>query len=247
MSDFVQRNYLHPPITEAVIEIRIEHEFKKEEQEKLARQLNRTYPNLSIEEAMDVKIDGNELNVQRVHSSFRLSSSDEEDLLVLRPSSFSLSRLAPYAGWPEFIERARRDWAIWLRHMPRRPVVRLGIRYINRIDIPAPGDRTVNPSDYLLIVPNVPDIVSRPISNYVVQIEAPTHMEHWSTRVVSRHVSPPPLVGYVSLLLDIDNSRTEAIPQRPDELWETVWEARSLKNQIFENCITDTARALFDK
>jgi uncharacterized protein (TIGR04255 family) len=36
-----------------------------------------------------------------------------------------------------------------------------------------------------------------------------------------------------------------AIPAREEEIWEIVGSLRSKKNQIFESCITDETRKLF--
>jgi uncharacterized protein (TIGR04255 family) len=64
-----------------------------------------------------------------------------------------------------------------------------------------------------------------------------------------RHTStivPAALINHYSLLLDIDVFRTEQIPNRDDELWKVVDEVRGVKDGIFEGCITQKSRELFD-
>jgi uncharacterized protein (TIGR04255 family) len=46
--------------------------------------------------------------------------------------------------------------------------------------------------------------------------------------------------------LDIDLFRTENIPGREQDLWECIESVRELKNSIFETCITDASRRLFE-
>jgi uncharacterized protein (TIGR04255 family) len=56
----------------------------------------------------------------------------------------------------------------------------------------------------------------------------------------------PPLVGFAALVLDIDVFRETNIPRRDEDLWALVNRIRTYKNNIFETCITDQSRALFD-
>ena len=56
----------------------------------------------------------------------------------------------------------------------------------------------------------------------------------------------PPLIGFVSLALDLDVFREANLPQRDDDLWDIVNRMRGHKNRIFESCITDRARTLFN-
>jgi len=58
-------------------------------------------------------------------------------------------------------------------------------------------------------------------------------------------MSPAPLINHVSMVLDIDVFRTDQIPGRDADLWDCIDTVRSLKNAIFEACITDEARKLF--
>jgi len=58
---------------------------------------------------------------------------------------------------------------------------------------------------------------------------------------------PSPLIGYASFALDIDLIRDYEVPQADDDLWAYLSEVRRIKNSIFESCVTDKARALFEK
>src|SRR5262249_40067272 len=122
---------------------------------------------------------------------------------------------------------------------------RIGIRYINRIDIPIKQSEILDIEAYLRFVPRVPDFSKRPFSGFWTQVTKPTDLPHWNVSVTSTIVSPAPLINHVSVALDIDVFRSEQIPGRDAELWECVDAVRSLKNAIFESCITDEARRLF--
>src|ERR1700730_9369430 len=96
----------------------------------------------------------------------------------------------------------------------------------------------INPRDYLLFSPQDPGISSAPMQGYVVQITKVTDVPHWRACRTSTLVSPPALANPLSFLFDIDVFRTEEIPRRDDELSAVVDEARTIKNDIFERCIT---------
>jgi uncharacterized protein (TIGR04255 family) len=125
------------------------------------------------------------------------------------------------------------------------PLIRLGIRYINRIDVPIKQALMIDIDAYLVFRPEIPNFAKSPLTGFMVQATKPTDHLHWNVSVSSTMMSPPPLIDHFSLVLDIDVFRTEQIPGREPDLWATVDEARPIKNCIFESCITDEARKLF--
>lgn len=84
------------------------------------------------------------------------------------------------------------------------------------------------------------------MASYAVQVVFPLGDD---CNLVLNSSSMPlsPLVGFTSLLLDIDISRDINLPKKDDAIWELLDQIRSHKNSIFEKCITDRSRALFDQ
>ncbi|MHB9102848.1 MAG: TIGR04255 family protein [Sulfuricella sp.] len=103
-----------------------------------------------------------EINQQE--NGHRLSTEDMTQLLMLWPSSFNLSQLAPYPGWDNFFDRFVRDWSIWKRTIGFQKISRIGVRYINRIDIPVTGTITKY-EEFLNIYPKLPESLD-PIFGY---------------------------------------------------------------------------------
>jgi uncharacterized protein (TIGR04255 family) len=63
-----------------------------------------------------------------------------------------MSHLAPYENWNAVRDEARRLWALYRSIAKPSKLIRLAVRYINRIDMPLPlGDF----KDYLRTVPDV--------------------------------------------------------------------------------------------
>jgi uncharacterized protein (TIGR04255 family) len=240
-------NYGHAPITEAVIQLVTSSAVNGAERGKVARRLKALYPNSQPLQTFNINISatgGPGVAVGPQPQGFRLSSDDQADIVLIQHNGVVISRLAPYPGWEKFRERATAVWTEWRAATSNPPVSRIGVRYINRIDVPYVNEPMIDPRDYVLFSPQDPGISSAPMQGYVVQITKLTDVPHWLTSVASTLVSPPPLLDHISILFDIDVFRTEEIPRRDDELWAVVDEARTIKNEIFERCITKKTREL---
>jgi uncharacterized protein (TIGR04255 family) len=183
--------------------------------------------------------------VQQQPQGYRLRSVDQADILMIFADGIAASRVPPYPGWEHLRERAYAAWAQWRRNVAASTPKRIGVRYINRLDVPIKGAAIIDIDDYLRFSPRIPDYSKKPLNGFWMLATRPTDIEHWSTTVTSSIVSPPPLINHVSLLLDIDVFRTEQIPHRDADLWDCIDPIRELKNAIFEACITDQARKLF--
>lgn len=240
-------NYGRAPITEAVIHLRTSNAVSETERKKVARRLKALYSHSQPQQSFNININatgGPNVAVEPEPQGFRLTSDDETDIVLIQHNGVVISRLAPYPGWQKFRERAFAAWTEWRAATSNHTVSRIGVRYINRIDIPYANEPIIHPRDYLFFSPEDPGISSAPMQGYVVQITKLTDVPHWLTSVASTVVSPPPLLNHISILFDIDVFRTEEIPRRDDELWAVVDEARNIKNKIFERCITNKTREL---
>jgi uncharacterized protein (TIGR04255 family) len=240
--------YPKPPITEGVIHLSVEGTATLEELQKLVKRFAKEdYPQQETLTAINLTINttGGAATVQQQLQGYRLKSTDQADIVVVFSDGIATSRVAPYPGWEYLRERAHRSWEHWRRHIKHTALKRIGIRYINRIDVPIKEAEIVEIDAFLRFAPHVPDFSKRPLTGFLVQATRPTDLEHWSASVTSTIMAPAPLINHVSLVLDIDVFRTEQIPGRDDDLWNCIDAVRPLKNAIFEACITDQARKLF--
>jgi uncharacterized protein (TIGR04255 family) len=218
-----------------------------EELQKLVKRFAKDYPQEETLSAINVAINttGGAMTVQQHAQGYRVRSIDQADIVVIFPDGIAASRVPPYPGWEHLRERARAAWAEWRRSVTSSAPKRIGIRYINRLDVPIEEAEIIDIDDYLRFSPRIPDFSKRPLNGFWVQATRPTDVEHWSATITSYLLSPPPLINHVSLVLDIDVFRTEQVPHRDADLWNCIDPVRELKNAIFEACITDQARKLF--
>ena len=238
-------NYPRPPITEAVIELKYGEQTEVSAVERIARKFAKNYPISEDQEGVELQIDTKSTEVKRERnwSGKKLNSVDQVDIVMVRTDAFSCIRLAPYNGWDEFFSRARAGWDSVLSVLSRRKISRIGVRYINRLDIPISGTASVSIVDFLNVGPNLPAI-GGPISQYAFQATRPINSDGCSVTISSGTV-PSPLLGHISLTLDIDVFADQISLIRDEDIWGLVMRIRDHKNRIFEASITDRARELF--
>ena len=242
------QRYKRPPITEAVIEVRFSEAVSDQQLRKVSHGFARHYPGEQILENAEVQLNVGDLvsapTAQWVpgRQSYRRASSTEAELAIIAPTSLIVSQLPDYPGWDAFSDRFGRDWALWKQEVGYRKIARLGIRYINRLDLPVDGP-VVDEDRYLNLYPRTPDAFG-PTQSYGIQASFRSGPVSGSI-VINSGIVPSPLEGRLSIMLDIDVSRERELPQRDDDLQTLLRDFRAEKNRIFEACITDRARELF--
>lgn len=236
--------YKRPPIVEAVIEIRLEQPLSRDEVDKLLTRFKPDYPFSGPHPLYEVALDVAERRADfQEEIRYKLASPDQADVLLVATTHISCARLAPCIGWDALRARAERDWATWKRVVGYRKIQRVGVRYINRIDIPVATGETVKIETYLRVYPETGGM--RTLTGYAMQLSGPLGEDNCGL-VVNSSLVPSPLVDHVSVTLDIDVSREGDVPQRDDEMWALIDRIRIYKNHVFEASVTDKARELFN-
>jgi len=177
-----------------------------------------------------------------IHS---FSNSDQTIFFRIESRKFHWSILPPYQGWESFEQRVVADLGRLTKKTGMPKLDRIGVRYTNRIDVLA-SDVASNVfpyEEYLSVNLELPPLLD-PHSGYAWRIEKPFFEGAAGATVVSSTV-PPELPGTIGVLLDTDVYVTSNLPTDAESLIERLRELRKLKNEIFEACITDKARASF--
>ena len=241
----------HAPIAEAVIEMRAHAEVPWEEsgiRSQLAPLLP-GYPKIESQSEFEheMQFGPGQDTVQRHRDlgwrGLRCESADHVHITQFNRDGFVFSRLRPYDRWEQFHAEAIRLWKIHRDLAAPSGVQRLGLRFINRIELPVDGPR---PDDYLRmtyeVLPEMSlsrvgffhrDVLAVPGYPYIV--------------VIVRTVQPIQAGGGkgFGLLLDIDVFSTEPFDLRDDLLTQRLAEMRWLKNKAFFGSITEQALESF--
>jgi uncharacterized protein (TIGR04255 family) len=244
-----EQPYKQPPITEAVIEIRFAVPNEDATIAKASADFKSHYPQENTVTNVAVQLylpTGPEIKTAAQtleKSGYRRSSTDQTQLLLLWPDNFVISQLAPYPGWDAFFERFSRDWEIWKRAIGYRKISRIGVRYINRIDIPLSGP-FLQYEQFLNIYAHLPESLG-PVSSYAVQAQMPLP-KIGCKLTLNSGIVPSPVLRHVSFVFDQDIGNEETPPQNDEGIYKLLNEIRVKKNSVFESCVTDQARRLFN-
>jgi uncharacterized protein (TIGR04255 family) len=240
-------NYLRPPITEAVIGIDFSTRLASALVGKVNSRFAKLYPqhqelqNVSVTFSVNVStsMTGQAETKKKGH---RRSSADMAELLVIWPSAFAVSQLAPYPGWDKFFARFKRDWKVWKSVVGFIEISRIGVRFINRVDIPLVNN-SAEYEKYLNIYPKLP--VSLPnLNSYAIQSVSSLE-DIGCSLTINSGVVPSPVLGKASFLLDFDIASGLNVPQNDSEVFKFLGRVRERKNEVFEASVSSSAKALF--
>ncbi|MCY1670169.1 TIGR04255 family protein [Novosphingobium sp. SL115] len=243
----ISQPYPAPPIIDAIVELRLKAPLDKREQERVVKAFKPFYDRHQETSEVDVQVKIEEGNIEAQTGPAKavhiLSNDDQNDFCRVEESKLHWSRLPPYEGWACFEDRIFRD----LKKMPKKigipSLERLGVRYRNRVDVPVDDDGICRYEDYVSVNLQLPTLLD-PHDGYQWKIE-----KHFRDRGISATVMsgimPSELPKTMAVLLDVDVYVIGDLPKDRDNLSNKLEEMRALKNEIFEACVTDKARASF--
>ncbi|MCV9942972.1 TIGR04255 family protein [Rhizobium sp. BT-175] len=233
--------YRVPPITESVVEFRFSTPVSFEAIEKREPKLKRNYPNVVSNIEVKANFSKSGMSGSQNPIGKKFTTRDQLQVMVVNADLLAIGQLAPYPGWDEFRERVKRDYLAHVEQFGRRQISRIGMRYINRIDVEA---QTAEVQDYLNVYPTTP-IKADGGMTFALQATQQLPNSKYGVTLQSASVEPP-VPRNLSFLLDIDVFRAVDIPSRDDHILELLEEMRIIKNSIFESSVTDQARKLFN-
>ena len=242
----VTEHYSHSPLTEAVIDLRVKlpKEVQLETLASIQSAREEDYPTrqnrIAVEGQFTTDLNAPPATASRTHIGYSFTSVDKRQVVQARLDGFTFSRLAPYENWESFRDEARQWWDIYRTMVKPEEVVRVAVRYINRLDFPLP---LKDFADYLRTVPEVSPELPQLLSNYFMQLQIPQE-DLKGMLILNQTIVPPPDADVVSILLDIDLFREDDIPDKENEMWQFFEQLRIRKNEVFEACITERTRGL---
>jgi uncharacterized protein (TIGR04255 family) len=246
-------NYRRAPITEAVIDLQYADKLPENDLDAVASKLKAHYLFTENLSEVSVKVDASKTGVPpRVdpvieNLGFKMASSDQADAVLLTKQGLTASRLAPYIGWESFRGIALRNYQLYRGIAGYRKLARMAVRYVNRLDLPLDDGGVVHEQEFVHVGPRLPAGLSpTPLHNFSQTMEGRLPALKSAFRITNA-ILPPAVLGTLALLLDIDIYRTTDVPQRDQDIWEFFDVLRTEKNRIFEQCVTDKAREMFDR
>lgn len=239
--------YVRPPVVEAVIGINFAQPITDAALATIDRRLSKHYLMHSDNDQMDLEMSttigadnrpvvGAQGRTTRGH---RRTNPSMDEIVILMPDSLTVAQLAPYVGWEAYFSRFQRDFAAHRKNGIHRLISRVGMRYINRVDIPTTGN-VVEHEQFINVYPHVPDVLGAMVG-FSMQVNFFLESIGCQTNISTMPVAPVTL-GHASFLVDIDIYKSITNPITDDALYGLLREMRREKNRIFEACVTERAR-----
>lgn len=240
-----KRRYKKSPITETVIDIRLNPVPGRtlDALSPIHEQIAYDYPNVQEMFKIMGQFRPNQAPTQKqIQIGVRFDSVDRRYVFQAGTEGFTVSRLAPYDHWEPFEKEARRLWAIYRQFADPIHAIRVAVRYINRIDISSPP---VELKDYLRTYPEISPDMPQMMSGMAMQILIP--QKDGIVLSLIQAMVPPPKPGLASIILDLDIFKESLTEFNSEEtIWKVLNDFRDIADHTFESCITDKARELFE-
>lgn len=163
----------------------------------------------------------------------KYTSSDNLHIAQFNKGAFVVSRLKPYENWGEFSKEALRLWAIYCNLLKPKDIKRIGLRFINRIDI---MQTTIELGDYYKYPPEPVRELGWPLNGYLHHdvIQVPETL--YSVNLIKTVQNNIP--GKIGLILDIDVFMPKQFEFNELRIIECLEEMCWVKNKIFFNNLT---------
>jgi uncharacterized protein (TIGR04255 family) len=241
------RHLRNAPITEALIDFRVSRATSPITEASLAglqASLQDSYPTSDRQFLAQFHIKGGtpQPNPEERFRGLMFKSPDQLTIAQFRVDGFTYNRLRPYPSWEAILAEAIRLWRIYVATVGPEAITRTAVRYINRLQLPAP---TIGLSEYLEAPPRVPEGYQAKMEGFLTRV---TLSASYGLSAIVTTASEPSLgTSDITIILDIDVF-SEAAELAPDDarLEPTLERLRTLKNRLFFESLTEDAVRVFE-
>jgi uncharacterized protein (TIGR04255 family) len=193
---------------------------------------------------VDFEVEGQEQAIQNTGSitdRMQFLREDERALIQVGLDLLVVNHLKPYSNWQAFKRMIARALEVYRQVANPQAINRIGLRYINRLDIP---ENKTEIEDYLLAVPTVPSAVPQVFASWKQRVEIP-FIEANGLLVIQSSSVFQEGQETVAFLLDLDFITIQARLVTLDSAMEWVDRAHDEIEKVFEACVTPKAKQLF--
>lgn len=241
-----ERHYERPPIVEALCEIYFTgSRWDPTIPGLFYERVRADYPQKSQMAGVGIEVQLSPAQTETrplpVEPRMRFGRHDNSRLLQLARDLLVINQLLPYPRYEDWREEVHRGLGMYRELAAPGGINRIGVRYINRINVPNPPIRM---EDYFRVYPQIPPELSDAHGPFMLQVAMiPICAGHQLT--VALGMSPPERPGTMSFLLDLYDLLLLGGRDAFGEMRRLLDEAHTNIVHTFENTITDTTRSLF--
>ena len=215
------KKYKNPPIEEALCEFTFAHSAQGQQIDLTLPGRFQMHPSIKGEysgpaRTQNVQTIANAPNnpafaIHDVIFRIQLPTVDGTRLISIGANTLAVTVLRPYEGWEAFKPRIRCALKAFSEVTGLSPVMRIGVRYINRIVVPTANAK---PTSFLLFIPEEHKIFGAPVNSFMQRTE---YIRPDGIKViVTQATLQPDAPNTTEYLLDID----------------TIWEKEPLSSRL---------------
>lgn len=170
----------------------------------------------------------------------RIDFPDTRQVLQIQRTGFTFSQLEPYGSWQQVVESAGKLWETFSSNVDKLQISRLGIRYINVIDLPIPF---ADFNEYLTMAPQIPSELPQGLSQFLTRTVSPIDND---LVVVTQSFSHGDAhADKARVVLDIDVNCTDLSQLTSASIVPTLNRLRERKNAVFFSYLTEKALEMY--
>ncbi|MGB4727910.1 MAG: TIGR04255 family protein [Thermogutta sp.] len=179
----------------------------------------------------------------RTSERIMLFTDDRKKLVQLGPRFMSVNVLRPYPSWNAFRALIELAWKGLQEAVGVTGLERIGLRYVNRVELPG---EVVNVEEYFEFYPFVGKSLPQKLTSFFIRAEFPFSEGQDCCRVQLTRF-PNSTEGKTSIILDLDYFLAK--PRAVDVVQALDWVevAHTRVEEMFEGCIRDPLRKLFEE
>lgn len=239
--------YKNSPILEALCEFRFQPDpnWDYTIPGRFYERVQAQFPDRKQESLVAVEMEPHEGGLhQRVKSpgiKMRFRRADGSALLQVAPNLLAVNQLKPYPDWTQFKSMILEAYSTYLQIGKPTGIERMGLRYINQIEIP---DKEFDFERFFRVYPHFPAGYPESYGNLVVRAEFPFAAERETLILILASVRASANEG-VRFVLDFDYGSSSFSDTIPEQIAEFLERAHTRIEEVFEASITDETRRLF--
>ena len=242
-----ERSYHNPPVVEALCEIYFaESSWDDTVPGAFYERVKSRFPRKQRREIQEAKItmgpETSTAGVQRLTPWMQFLTEDSSLMIQVAENLVVVNQLLPYRHFEDWEPIIYEALNVYNEVALPKNVVRIGLRYINRIEIPG---TIISMEDYFTIYPSLPRTLGNRHGTFLVRVEVPqAELGHTVLITFGTFGSPQPARGKQAFMLDLYDRVSRTLEPNEAELKKEVRVAHDNVVMAFEGSITDQLRGL---
>jgi len=243
----MSKKYKNPPIVEAVCEFRLTSDtaWDLTIPGLIYGKIKGEFPHREQRLVHEIEISHGPEGMQhqvRAHERVFFFADDRKKFVQLGPRLLAVNCLKPYPTWQEFKPKIEKAFKALTEIVNVKGIQRIGLRYINQIEIPGAPIKLEN---YFEFYPFVGPRLPQNMEGFTAISEFPYANGRDLCRVQLAPAPSKPERPLITLDIDYFLRRPKGVEPESTLVW--VEEAHSRVEEIFEGCVTDRLRQQFQE